>query len=164
MSRQPASTPSVRETIEELPAAAPVKTFEFSGKDLFDKQDSAKLKHTKTLNPGGDFLANNDFGCAVIVVSAGMEGDSQKDLALTQARAMVVRNYLVGHFAFDDTELKTMGKGKEPESNPENRDWGSVKILVYPSGVELPEEKQQPASGSAKAPDQQPASAPASKK
>ena len=84
--------------IEKLPQGTPIKEFTYSSKQLFDKQDSAKLKNQKSLNAGGEFLANNQFGFAVVVVSAGMEGDTQKDLVLTEARAMVVREYLVGTF------------------------------------------------------------------
>ena len=29
---------------------------------------------------------------------------------------MVVRNYLVEHFAFDDGQVKTMGRGKRPDT------------------------------------------------
>ena len=49
----------------------------------------------------------------MVVVSAGMEGDTQKDLVLTEARAMVVREYLVENFGFDDSQLKTLGMGKQ---------------------------------------------------
>ena len=73
-----------------------IKEFTYSAKQLFDKQDSAKLKNQKSLNAGGEFLANSQFGFAVIVASAGMEGDTQKDLVLTEARAMVVREYSGG--------------------------------------------------------------------
>jgi hypothetical protein len=34
-----------------------------------------------------------------------MEGDTQKDLVLTEARAMVIREYLVENFGFDDGQL-----------------------------------------------------------
>src|SRR6202161_3496204 len=92
--------------IEKLPEGAPAKEFTYSAKQLFDKQDSAKLKNQKSLNAGGEFLANNQFGFAVIVVSAGMEGDTQKDLVLTEARAMVVREYLVENFGFRSGERR----------------------------------------------------------
>ena len=39
-----------------------MKEFTYSAKQLFDKQDSAKLKNQKSLNAGGEFLANNQFG------------------------------------------------------------------------------------------------------
>ncbi len=89
-----------------------MKEFTYSAKQLFDKQDSAKLKNQKSLNAGGEFLANNQFGFAVVVASAGMEGDTQKDLVLTEARAMVVREYLVENFGFDDSQLKNSGNGQ----------------------------------------------------
>jgi phospholipid/cholesterol/gamma-HCH transport system substrate-binding protein len=128
--------------IDQLPPGAPLKTFDYSAKDLFDKQDSAKLKHEKSLNDGGQFLAGNEFGCAVIEVDSGMEGDSQRDLVLTQARAMVIRNYLVEHFAFDDSQLKTMGQGKKAGSTANSGGWGSVHIVIYPPGVPVPQQKQ----------------------
>lgn len=135
--------------VDALPSAQPVKTFSYSGKDLFDKQDSAKLKHDKPLKESGDFLAGGEFGCAVIEVTSGMEGDSQKDLVLTEARAMVVRNYLVEHFAFDDSQVKTMGRGKQPGAQAGEGEWGTVRILIYPPGVEAPPQKQAPAAGAA---------------
>jgi hypothetical protein len=64
-------------SISGLPQAAPVKTFTFTGKDLFDKHDSAKLKHEKRLNDAGKFLADNEFGLAIVEVSTGKEGDAK---------------------------------------------------------------------------------------
>ena len=97
--------------IGRLPQGPPVKEFTYPAKQLFDKQDSAKLKNQKTPNAGGNSV-NNQFGFAVVVASAGMEGDTQKDLVLTEGRAMVVREYLVENFGFDDSHLKTLGLGK----------------------------------------------------
>src|SRR5271166_458647 len=127
--------------IERLPQGAIIKEFTYSAKQLFDKQDSAKLKNQKSLTTGGEFLANNQFGFAVIVASAGMEGDNQKELVLTEARAMVVREYLVENFGFDDSQLKTLGMGKQADVNSE-AGWGSVQILIYPAGTETPPNKQ----------------------
>src|SRR5271157_2868504 len=130
--------------IERLPQGAPTKEFTYSTKLLFDKQDSAKLKNQKSLNAGGEFLANNQFGFAVVVASTGMEGDTQKDLVLTQARAMVVREYLVENYGFDDSQLRTLGIGKQPSASPDGV-WGTVQILIYPAGTEIPPHKTQPA-------------------
>jgi phospholipid/cholesterol/gamma-HCH transport system substrate-binding protein len=127
--------------IERLPQGTPTKEFTYSAKQLFDKQDSAKLKNQKSLNAGGEFLANNQFGFAVIVASAGMEGDTQKDLVLTEARAMVVREYLVENFGFDDSQVKTMGMGKQTDAKSD-AGWGTVQILIYPAGTEIPPNKQ----------------------
>src|SRR5208337_4368312 len=126
--------------IERLPLGAPTKQFTYSAKQLFDKQDSAKLKNQKSLNAGGEFLANNQFGFAVVVVSVGMEGDTQKDLVLTEARAMVVREYLVENFGFDDSQLKTLGIGKQTDAKSDGG-WGTVQIFIYPAGTEIPPNK-----------------------
>jgi len=128
-----------------LPPGVPAKTFAFTTRQLFDGRDSAKLRDQKSLNDGGEFLANNQFGFAVVVVSTGMEGDTQKDLVLTEARAMVVRDYLVENFGFDDSQLKTLGLGKQAGPGS-NADWGSIQILVYPAGTELPPEGELPAA------------------
>jgi phospholipid/cholesterol/gamma-HCH transport system substrate-binding protein len=135
--------------IERLPQGTPTKEFKYSTKQLFDKQDSAKLKNQKSLNAGGEFLANNQFGFAVVVASTGMEGDTQKDLVLTQARAMVVREYLVENFGFDDSQLKTLGMGKESDANSD-AGWGKVQIFIYPPGSEIPPGKEAPAVVSSK--------------
>jgi phospholipid/cholesterol/gamma-HCH transport system substrate-binding protein len=129
--------------IGELPQAAPVKEFTFTARQLFDAQDSAKAKDQKLLKAAGDFLADNKFGFAVVAVSSGMEGDTQKDLVLTEARAMVVREYLVDNFGFDDSQLKTLGMGKQLGSNL-GADWGSIRILIYPAGTAIPLDKKLP--------------------
>jgi len=132
--------------IGELPQAAPVKVFTFTVRQLFDTQDSAKAKDQKLLKAAGDFLADNKFGFAVVAVSSGMEGDTQKDLVLTEARAMVVREYLVDNFGFDDSQLKTLGMGKQAGSNL-GADWGSIRILIYPAGTAIPLDRKLPIAG-----------------
>jgi phospholipid/cholesterol/gamma-HCH transport system substrate-binding protein len=144
--------------IERLPQGATIKEFTYPAKQLFDKQDSAKLKNQKSLNAGGEFLAKNQFGFAVIAVSAGMEGDTQKDLVLTEARAMVVREYLVENFGFDDSQLKTLGMGKATDSSSD-AGWGKIQILIYPAGIEIPPNKQTQTSISSKAGSDQPVQA-----
>jgi outer membrane protein OmpA-like peptidoglycan-associated protein len=135
----------VKYEIEQLPMGTPTKEFSYPAKQLFDKHDSAKLKNQKSLNAGGEFLANNEFGFALVVASAGSEGDTQKDLVLTEARAMVVREYLVENFSFDDSQLRTLGLGKQKDSNSEGG-WGTVRILLYPPGTAMPSKKPTQAS------------------
>jgi phospholipid/cholesterol/gamma-HCH transport system substrate-binding protein len=134
-----------------LPQGTPLKTFTYDARKLFDTHDSAKLKNQKSLNEAGEFLAQNQFGLAVVVVSAGIEGDTKKQLVLTQARAMVVREYLVENFGFNDSRIKTQGLGKQMKSNSKsdsNTDWGSVQILIFPAGTKIPAAKQAPAGKS----------------
>jgi phospholipid/cholesterol/gamma-HCH transport system substrate-binding protein len=133
--------------ISGLPQSTPEKTFLYAAKQLFDGRDSAKMKDQKTLKAAGDFLAQTQFGVAVVVVSTGMDGDTQKDLVLTEARAMVVREYLVENFGFDDNQLKTLGMGKQTGANLE-ADWGSIQILIYPAGTDIPADKPAPAVSS----------------
>jgi phospholipid/cholesterol/gamma-HCH transport system substrate-binding protein len=123
--------------IAKLPDSAPLKSFAFDSKQLFEKQDTAKPRNQKALRAAGQYLADTEFGVAVVIVSAGMAGDEQKELVLTQARAMVVRDYLVGNFSFDDTQLKTLGRGKGKSDTPDSG-WGTVEILVYPADPEVP--------------------------
>ncbi|MGA2696668.1 MAG: MlaD family protein [Terriglobales bacterium] len=129
--------------IEKLPQGTPAKEFTYSAKQLFDKSDSGKLKNQKILNASGEFLANNQFGFAVVVASTGMEGDTQKDIVLTEARSMVVREYLVENYGFDDSQLKTLGMGKQPDANSDVG-WGKVQIFIYPVGTEIPPAKRAP--------------------
>jgi len=149
------SSELVKNEIERLPQSTPVKEFAYPAKQLFDKHDSAKLKNQKSLNEGGEFLANNQFGFAVVVASAGMEGDTQKDLVLTQARAAVVREYLVENFGFDDSQLKTLGMGKQTDANSD-AGWGTVQIFIYPLGTEIPPSKQPQAGIASKTTSNQP--------
>jgi hypothetical protein len=144
--------------IAELPQGTPEKVFTYPAKQLFGAKDSAKLKDQKSLNAGGQFLAQNQFGVAVVVVSTGMEGDTQKDLVLTEARAMVIREYLVQNFGFDDSQLKTFGMGKQTASSPD-AEWGSVQIMIFPPGTEIPPDKPSPADSSSTTGTAQPAQA-----
>lgn len=114
--------------ISKLPAGRPVKTFDYDAKAVFDKGDSAKLKSKKMFDEAGNYLQGNKFSLVVIVSSAGMKGDSERDRTLTEARTMVVRNYLIQNFRLDDTRIRTLGMGKT-EQLGEN---GKVEIIVYP--------------------------------
>jgi hypothetical protein len=69
---------------------------------------------------------------------------------------MVVREYLVETFGFDDSHLRTLGKGKQAETNSD-AGWGSVQIIFYPSGAVIPPNKQSPAAISPKTIPEQPA-------
>jgi phospholipid/cholesterol/gamma-HCH transport system substrate-binding protein len=129
------SSELAKNEIPQLPQTAPLKTFTFESQQLFDKVDTAKPKNQKSLRVAGQFLTDTEFGVAVVVVSTGMTGDTQKDLVLTQARAMVVRDYLVSNFSFDDAQLKTLGLGKGKSSNPDSG-WGTVEIVIYPADTE----------------------------
>ena len=144
-----------KDGIERLPQGTPTKEFTYPAKQLFEAQNSAKLKNQKSLNAGGEFLANNQFGLVVVVASAGMEGDTQKDLVLTEARAMVVREYLVENFGFDDSQLKTLGMGKQADATADGG-WGTVRLLIYPGGTEIPPNKQTEAGTSPKTTPNQP--------
>jgi phospholipid/cholesterol/gamma-HCH transport system substrate-binding protein len=131
------SSDLVKDEVTHLPQAEPLKTFTYEPQMLFDKVDTAKPKNQKSLRPAGQFLADNEFGVAVIVVSTSMAGDTEKDLVLTQARASVVRDYLVDNFGFDDTQLKTFGAGKKDGTSADGS-WGEVQVLVYPPGTDIP--------------------------
>ena len=124
--------------ISRLPPEQNAKTFEYDGKQIFDKPDTAKLKNEKVLNEAGIFLQGAPFSLAVVVASAGMKGDADKERQLSEARAAVVRDYLAKNFKFDDTRLKTLGLGKTTEAGDE----GSVEILVYTGAVKTPTGKQ----------------------
>ena len=133
--------------ISGLPQGTPVKIFAYTARQLFDGRASAKMTDQKALKAAGDFLAQSQFGLAVVMVSTGMDGDTRKDLVLTEARAMVIREYLVENFGFDDNQLKTLGMGKQTGANLD-ADWGSIKILIYPAGTEIPADKPAPAVSS----------------
>jgi phospholipid/cholesterol/gamma-HCH transport system substrate-binding protein len=152
------STELTKFEVTQLPQGTAIKEFSFPAKHLFDKQDSAKLKNEKSLDAAGEYLASNQFGFAVVAVATGMEGDTQKDLTLTEARAMVVREYLVEHYGFDDSDFKTLGMGKQPNMKSDGA-WGTVKILVYPPGTEAPPSKPTQSSVSSEKTSDQPAQA-----
>ena len=129
--------------IGTMPEGVPQKAFEYSARELFDSHDSAKLRNQKLLKSAGEFLAQQEYGFAVVVVSSGMQGDTAKELLLTEARAMVVREYLVENFGFDDVQLKTLGRGKQASSTSD-AEWGSVQILIYSAGTVMPADKTIP--------------------
>jgi phospholipid/cholesterol/gamma-HCH transport system substrate-binding protein len=104
-------------TIGGLPPDTPMKAFTYTARQLFDTRDSAKLKDQKSLSTVGEFLAQNQYGFAVVVVSAGMEGDTQSEQVVTEARAMVVRQYLVENFGQAGRREPGCGLGIDSDSH-----------------------------------------------
>jgi len=47
---------------------------------------------------------------------------------------------MVENFGFDDSQLKTMGMGKQTDAKLD-ADWGSIQILIFPAGTEIPADK-----------------------
>jgi phospholipid/cholesterol/gamma-HCH transport system substrate-binding protein len=127
------STDLTKNGIGQLPPEQAVKRFSWNAQQIFDKPDTAKLKDSKALNQAGEFLQANAFGLAVVLGFSDMKGDADKEKTLTEARALVVRDYLVKNFKMDDTRVKTLGVGKSG-----NADAAGVSVLVYPAGF-IPE-------------------------
>ncbi len=120
--------------IGQLPSEPAVKRFSWIGTKIFDKTDAAKLKDTKALNEAGAFLQANPFGLAVVAGYSDMKGDTDEEKILTEARAMVVRDYLVKNFKMDDTHVRTIGLGKSAEN-----EGAGVAVLIYPAGTTVTE-------------------------
>jgi len=112
--------------ISHLPLQPSNKEFVYDAKDVFDKSDNAKLKNEKAFDEAGKFLEQNKFRLAVVAASAEI-GDTDDDRVLTQARAKVVRDYLVQHFKFDDTRMKIIGLGKSPKAGETSK----AEVLIY---------------------------------
>ena len=126
------SSELTKNAVAKLPARAPVKTFTFDGKDLFSSPDTAKLKE-KPLNKVGSFLESNSYSVAVVAAQTGSKGTKEENLKLSQARAMVVRQYLAKKFKVDDARLKTLGAGEDQKAATDS---GRVTIVVYPGARE----------------------------
>jgi outer membrane protein OmpA-like peptidoglycan-associated protein len=114
--------------IASLPSGSAEQDFTYDAGKLFNKADSAELKDSKKLGEAGKYLEQNRFGLAVVAAYTGMKGDTDKDVPLTEARALAVREYLVKNFRLDDTRIKTLGFGKSQKTG----DAGEVDVLVYP--------------------------------
>ena len=132
-----------KNAIGALPPGPVLKTFTYDASQLFDKPDSAKLTHQKVLNETGRFLEGNKFGLVVVMAAAGVKGDSDKERVLTQARTMVVRDYLVDTFRIDDARVKTLGLGKTKETGDDNK----ITIIVYPAEANAPARANQSPAG-----------------
>ena len=74
-------------TIPELPAQAVTKKFVIEGKNLFDKETTAKFKKSKLLDPVGEFLEQTQVELVVIAAYSSEKGEADENITLTQARA-----------------------------------------------------------------------------
>ena len=115
-----------KHTVARLPAKSQIQVFEYDAAELFERPDGANLKNERTLKEAGTFLENNKFSLAVVAASEVL-GDSDKVRVLTQAKAMVVRDFLAENFRLDDTRIKIIGLGKTGAVG----DGGKVRILIY---------------------------------
>ena len=115
--------------ISTRPSGPSLGNFVYDASKIFTKDDSAKLRNEKTMDGAGHFLESNRFGLAVVAASTGEKGDTEKSTVLSEARAMVVRQYLVEHFRLDDTRVKTLAIGKTGRAG----DTAKVEITAYPA-------------------------------
>src|SRR5438045_783425 len=122
------STKLTEHAIAALPKTPPLKTFTFDAKKVFADVDTAKIKNEKALDDAGRFLEATPFRLAVVVASGGMKGDTAQMQTVMQARAMVVREYLVSSFRMDDTRIKTLGVAKSEDAAS---DAGNLEVVVY---------------------------------
>jgi outer membrane protein OmpA-like peptidoglycan-associated protein len=90
------------------------------------------------LNQIGARLERTPYDLIVVAAYSGVRGETEENLVLTQARAMVVRQHLVEHFKIDDQRIKTMGMGEDPATP--DKQAARVVIIVYPPPL-APEEK-----------------------
>jgi len=116
-----------RHEIPRLPSGGYQQRFVYPAGKLFESDDSAKIKKGKLLDPAGKYLEGNRFGLAVVAAYSDLKGDTEKERQLTEARAMLARQYMVEHFKLDDTKIRTMGGGKSAEA----MDGGELEVLVY---------------------------------
>ncbi|MCI0625461.1 MAG: MlaD family protein [Acidobacteria bacterium] len=123
-----------KHAIPKLPERPFSNRFEIGGNDLFDKPETAKLKNEKLLNRIGALLERSAYELIVVAAYAGLRGETEENLVLTQARAMVVREHLAEHFKIDDRRIKTIGMGETPGAP-------RIEIIVYPPQP-IPSEKQ----------------------
>lgn len=131
--------------VSHLPKEKPIKEFEYDPGEIFASPDNAKLKNHGKLDETGKYLEENQFGLAVIA-SSEAKGDSDKMRLLTEARAKVVRDYLVQNFKINDKRVETIGLGKTKSSD----DRSTVAILIYPSAPQSAQANSVNQSSSAK--------------
>jgi hypothetical protein len=125
-----------KNSISKVPAGTRTKEFDYDAAKIFDKPDNAELKNKKTIDEAGSFLQENKFALAVVASSVAT-GDTAKDRLLTEARAKVIRDYLVQNFKVDDTRIKIIGLGKSKQAG----DTGTVQILVYAAKPAAPQRR-----------------------
>ncbi len=75
-------------------------------------------------------LERTPYDLIVVAAYSGVRGETEENLVLTQARAMVVREHLAEHFKIDDQRIKTIGMGEDP-ATPDKRA-ARVTVMVYP--------------------------------
>lgn len=115
--------------VDRLPSSTPIKKYVISDKDLFDKETTAKLDKEKLLNEVGKYLESNRYGAVIVVAYTGSKGVQEENLKLSQARAAVVRQYLIEKFNVDDARIRTLGQGEDKTANASKE--GRVEILIY---------------------------------
>lgn len=123
-----------KDAIAGLPAAAPARRFNIPATRLFKGKNTAAVKNGKALDEAGAYLKSHPSALVVVSAASGIEGDTDTERKLTEARAYSTREWLVNHFPLNDTRIKTIGLGKTRDVPP----GGEVSILVYGNGVAPP--------------------------
>jgi phospholipid/cholesterol/gamma-HCH transport system substrate-binding protein len=116
-----------KDAIPGIPPGPPARRFNIPASRLFKGNNDAQVKNGKALDEAGAYLKSHPFSLAVVSAETGMQGDTDTQRKLTEARAYAARQWLVNHFPLDDTRIKMIGLGKRPDVPPT----GEVSILIY---------------------------------
>jgi phospholipid/cholesterol/gamma-HCH transport system substrate-binding protein len=119
-----------RNAMIRLPKSPYLKKFVFSARNIFNKPDTAKLNNSKVFDEVGNFLARTPYRLVVVTAEVGVRGEPDKSLVLTEARAWVVRRYLVEKFKIEEDRIATKGMGEEALGPPDQE--GRVEVIIYP--------------------------------
>jgi outer membrane protein OmpA-like peptidoglycan-associated protein len=122
--------------IAKMPEATALKSYVFAAGELFEKPDTAKLKDNMRLTEVGTYLKTHPFGLVVIQAFTSLKGTQEDNLLLTQAQAMVARNFLAEKFELDETKLKTKGMGEVDATEPGRTHW--LEVSIYAASVPTP--------------------------
>jgi len=129
--------------IPQIPNRPWSREFLINARDIFNNRTGARLKNRERIRPIGQYLQDHPFNLAIVVAYTDMKGDSAQDLKLSEARAYVVRKYLVDNFGLLDTQIKTKGLGKQEPVGTKPED--GVEVLVYQNSAPTMGESSLPA-------------------
>jgi hypothetical protein len=123
-----------------LPQGTPLKAFTYTGQATLRYRDSAKLKNQKSLNAAATFWRRIHSELRSSWFQPAWKAIPRRTWCSPRPGPWLCASTWSRTSALTTASSRRLGMGKQTGANLD-ADWGSIQILIFPAGTEIPADK-----------------------